>query len=148
MKYTVGKTHSFESKFIEESGLYKVQIKKAYIKKARFISKEMREMGMEPDEINILMETDKNEIIIDRIGQEVNETLTLVFKEGFMNNYSNAVDFEIGTTFNTIEDWLNALAGKYVFIEVEAKEVPQANGEIRKYANVRKVSSISQELNF
>lgn len=106
-------------------GEHVVTIKIAKIQDSRFAPyKEISDMGFtKVEEISILLENDLGETKFDTIGQKLNkETITLEFYTWKMNNYSDAVNIPVGTTFGSIQEWANYLVGKRIKVVIEQKE--------------------------
>lgn len=129
MAYRVGARREFtETNWITEEGLYKLKIRSAKITVSKWVSEEIKTMGLTPNMINIILSNDNNDGISDKIFQNLNgETFELEFQGWKMDLYSHAVKFPEGTSFNTIQDWLNALVGKEVVVKVELNDSGFAN---------------------
>lgn len=93
-------------------------IKLGNIKTAKNVPQQMKEFGhTSAEQISFLFETDNGESGFDNINQEANkDTFQAQFLSWKMNRYSVAVGIPIGTTFASIQEWINAVVGKKVLI--------------------------------
>lgn len=142
MAYKVGPKKSFEQKNLV-AGTHFATIKLANIRetKAEYISDELKGMGITPKQISILLVTDTDESGFDTIYQNLNETtFEMEFSQWKQDLYSHAVGIPEGTVFGSIEEWLNFLLDKRVFIEVEIKD----NG----YPRIAKIMSVEEGVSF
>ena len=142
MAYKVGPKRSFERKNLVE-GKHFATIKLANIRetKPEHISPELKELGVVPKQISIMLVTDTDESGFDTIYQNLNQdTFELEFQQWKQDLYSHAVGIPEGTTFSSIEEWLNFLVDKRIFIEVEIKE----NG----YPRIAKIMSVEEGMEF
>ena len=142
MTYKVGPKRSFEQKNLTE-GKHFATIKMTSIRetKAEYISPELKELGIVPNQISILLVTDTEESGFDTIYQNLNgETFEMEYAQWKQDIYSHAVGIDEGSVFHSTEDWLNYLVDKRVCIEVEIKD----NG----YPRIAKVMSVDEGVDF
>lgn len=142
MAYKVGPRKSFERKNLTE-GKHFATIKYVDVKetKAEYISDELKGMGITPKQISIMLVTDTDESGFDKIYQNLNEeTFEMEFQQWKQDLYSHAVGIPEGTVFGSIEEWLNFLKDKRVFIEVEIND----NG----YPKIAKIMSVEEGVEF
>lgn len=139
MAYKVGAKKEFgETNWITQEGFYKLKIRSAKIETSSWVSEEIKAMGLKPNMIRIFLSNDNNDTISDNIFQNMNdETFELEFQSWKMDLYSHGVNFPEGTSFNTVQEWLNALIGKEVVVKVEVKN---------NFANVRAVYDVETGL--
>ena len=135
MSYTVGQSNYEKKSF--ENGTYVVEIKSAKISDSRFTNESFETIGIKPQQIGILLAADTGESGFDNINQFINkETLEVEFSQAKMNAYSNAIGIEVGTTFDSIQSWLDYIVGKRVQVDIELN----ANG----YPKVKSVNKIEK----
>lgn len=142
MAYKVGPKRSFEQKDLTE-GKHFATIKMTSIRetKAEYISPELKDLGIIPKQISILLVTDTDESGFDTIYQNLNEvTFEMEYAQWKQDIYSHAVGIHEGAVFHSTEDWLNYLLDKRVCIVVEMKD----NG----YPKIAKVMSVDEGVDF
>ena len=142
MAYTVQVRKTYEKKELLE-GKWLATIKIADIKdqKAEWVDEEIKSLGITPQTINLLLETDTGESGWDTIWQSLDkETFTMSFTQWKMDMYSDAVGIPINTHFGSIGDWLEYIKGKRVSIQVEKN----ANG----YPKIKSVGIVEEGVNF
>lgn len=142
MAYRVQERQIYEKKDLLE-GTWVATIKIADIKdqKAEWVDEEIKKLGIQPQTINLLLETDTGESGWDTIWQTLDkETFTMEFTQWKMDMYSHAIGIPVDTHFGSINDWLDFVKGKRVSIQVEKN----ANG----YPKIKTVESVEKGLNF
>lgn len=142
MAYKVGPKRSFERKdLVEGKHFATIELTSIRETKPEYISPELKKLGIVPKQISILLVTDTAESGFDTIYQNLNEdTFELEFQQWKQDLYSHAVGIPEGTTFYTVEEWLDFLRDKRVYIEVEIND----NG----YPRIKKVMSVEEGVEF
>lgn len=124
MSYTVGKVKTYSNVPLPE-GKHYCTIELANLKDvdSRFIETNLKEMNIQPKQIAILLKNDKGEQIWDTIWQNYDkDNFTLEWSTNKMNIYSNALEIPLDTHFKEIEDWLNYIKGKEIYVTVGLRE--------------------------
>lgn len=82
------------------------------------------------ENINILLENANGEIVWDTIFHNLNETGEyLVYDEKRLNMYSVAVEIPNGTHFNTINEWIDYVTGRKLFVSVNENNYTNRAGK-------------------
>lgn len=142
MSYTVGKVKTYSNVPLPE-GKHYCTIELANLKDvdSRFIEANLKEMNIQPKQISILLKNDKGEQIWDTIWQNYDkDSFTLKWSDNKMNIYSNALEIPLDTHFKEIEDWINFIKGKEVFVTVGLRE----DGRTR----IEKIESVKEGVPF
>lgn len=124
MSYTVGKVKTYSNVPLPE-GKHYCTIELANLKDvdSRFIETNLKEMNIQPKQISILLKNDEGEQIWDTIWQNYDkDSFTLKWSTNKMNIYSEALEIPLDTHFKEIEDWINFIKGKGVFVTVGLRE--------------------------
>lgn len=124
MSYTVGKVKTYSNVPLPE-GKHYCTIELANLKDvdSRFIEANLKEMNIQPKQISILLKNDEGEQIWDTIWQNYDkDSFTLKWSTNKMNIYSEALEIPLDTHFKEIEDWINFIKGKGVFVTVGLRE--------------------------
>lgn len=137
MSYTVGKVKTYSNVPLPE-GKHYCTIELANLKDvdSRFIDENLKEMNIQPKQISILLKNDKGEQIWDTIWQNFDkDSFTLEWSTNKMNIYSNALEIPLDTHFKEIEDWINYIKGKEIYVTVGLRE--DGRTRIEKIENVK-----------
>lgn len=124
MSYTVGKVKTYSNVPLPE-GKHYCTIELANLKDvdSRFIEANLKEMNIQPKQISILLKNDEGEQIWDTIWQNYDkDSFTLKWSTNKMNIYSEALEIPLDTHFKEIEDWINFIKGKGLFVTVGLRE--------------------------
>lgn len=125
MTYTTSARRVFnQDKNIQEKGIYKAKIVFAKIGTTTWVSDTLKEIGInETKQISFKLETvdlAEPEIVWGRINQFFHDdTASLRFNTNDMDNYSGAVGIPVNTNFKSVEEWVDYMNGKELYIDVE-----------------------------
>ena len=77
------------------------------------------------DDINITWRKDEGGFKWDTIYQNMDENGNAFYTDYKIKQYSKAFNIPSGTTFNSVQEWLDSMVGKKAIIVIKKKENPQ-----------------------